>query len=232
MKIGGLQKLTLIDYPGQVACTVFLAGCNFRCPWCYSAELVLPEKIENQAEVEEKEFFRFLERRKNTLDGVVICGGEATTNASLPEFIRKIKEKGFKIKLDTNGSNPQMLIHLLEEKLLDYIAMDIKNSFDKYSQTVGVDCDVEKIKKSIDVIKNSGVDYEFRTTVVPGIHEEEDIEKIGEALKGAEKYFLQNFLPEKTINGGFIEKTPFSKEKLEKLKEKAAPFVKKCETRG
>lgn len=232
MKIGGLQKLTLIDYPGQVACTVFLAGCNFRCPWCYSAELVLPEKIENLAGLEEKEFFRFLERRKKTLDGVVICGGEPTTNVLLPEFIKKIKEEGFKVKLDTNGSNPQMLIHLLEEKMLDYIAMDIKNSFDKYNETVGTDCDIEKIKKSIDVIKNSGISYEFRTTVVPGIHEEEDIEKIGEEIKGAEKYFLQNFLPEKTINGGFIEKKPFSKEEMKTLKEKATFFVKKCETRG
>ncbi|MEA2092840.1 MAG: anaerobic ribonucleoside-triphosphate reductase activating protein [Patescibacteria group bacterium] len=232
MKIGGLQKLTLIDYPGSVACTVFLSGCNFRCPWCYSAELVLPEKIENQVEIEQKEFFKFLERREKTLDGVVICGGEATTNPSLPEFARKIKEMGFKVKLDTNGSNPQMLNRLLKEKLLDYIAMDVKNSFEKYSETVGVDCDIEKIKKSIDLIKNSGIDYEFRTTLVPGIHTEEDIEKIGKAVKSAEKYFLQNFLPEKTIYGGFVEKTPFTKEQLEKFKEKVSPFVKKCEIRS
>jgi pyruvate formate lyase activating enzyme len=232
MKIGGLQKLTLIDYPGQVACTVFLAGCNFRCPWCYSAELVLPEKIENQAEVQEKDFFTFLKRRKSILDGVVICGGEPTTNPSLPEFIRKIKDLGFSVKLDTNGSNPEMVSSLLQEKLIDYIAMDIKNSFEKYKETTGVDIDTEKIKKSIETIKNSGIKYEFRTTVVPGIHEEEDIEKIGEAIKGAEKYFLQNFLPEKTIYGGFIDKKPFSGTELEKFKKKASSFVKYCEVRN
>ncbi len=231
MKIGGLQKLTLIDYPGRVACTVFLSGCNFRCPWCYSAELVLPEKIENQIGISKKYFFTFLERRRGILDGVVICGGEATIHPSLPDFIKEIKEKGFSVKLDTNGSNPEVLKSLFDNNLIDYVAMDVKNSFEKYEETVGVSCDTKNIKKSIDIIKKSGVDYEFRTTVVPGVHTEDDIEKIGEQIQGASKYFLQNFLPEKTIYGGFMNKNPFSKEELKKLKEKADPFVEFCQIR-
>ena len=126
MKIGGLQKSTLIDYPGKIACTVFLIGCNFRCPWCYSSELVLPDKKEKQPIISEKDFFSFLGQRKDVLDGVVVCGGEPTINSDLSEFVRKIKKMGFKVKLDTNGSNPETIKDLINKKLIDYIAMDIK----------------------------------------------------------------------------------------------------------
>ena len=134
MTIGGLQKLTLIDYPGKIACTVFLFGCNFKCPWCYNPELVLPEKIKKQTGISEKEFFNFLENRKGLLQGVVICGGEPTINQDLPKFIKKIKKMGYAVKLDTNGSNPKMLKELISKKLIDYVAMDIKFPQNRYSE--------------------------------------------------------------------------------------------------
>ncbi len=231
MKIGGLQKLTLIDYPGKIACTVFLSGCSFNCPWCYAPELVLPERIKDHPGTEERYFFDFLEKRRKKIDGVVICGGEPTIDPKLPEFIKKIREMGFSVKLDTNGSNPDILESLLKENLLDYIAMDIKASFEKYDDVVGVEADKEKIKKSIEIVKNADIDYEFRTTLVPGIHEEEDVKKIGEMIKGAKKFFLQNFLPEKTINEGFLQKKPFTEREIENFKKVASVFVEKCETR-
>ncbi len=237
MKIGGLQRFTLIDYPGKVACIVFLSGCNFKCSWCYSSELVLPDKIKKQPEIDQEEFFSFLKKRKGKIDGVVICGGEPTINSDLFDFVKKIKEEGFSVKLDTNGSSPEVLKNLIHSNLLDYIAMDIKGAIKgeeekrKYSEIVGTSIDIEKIKESIKIIMESGIDYEFRTTVIPDIHKEEDIEKIGEAIKGAKAYYLQNFLPEKTIEEGFINKKPFLKEDINKFKNIASIFVKKCEIR-
>lgn len=219
MEIGGLQKTSLIDYPKNISCVVFLAGCNFRCPWCYSSELVLPDKIIQQPKISEEEFFTFLKSRKNLLEGVVVCGGEPTINADLGNFIKKIKEMGFKVKLDTNGSNPNVIKSLLEENLLDYIAMDIKAPLDKesYEKSTGVSVDIEKIKESIEIIKNSGIEYEFRTTVVPTIHEKEDIIKIAEYLSPVRKYFLQSFRPEKTISAEMEQYQSFPIEFLEEL---------------
>ncbi len=231
MKIGGLQKVTLIDYPGKVACTVFLSGCPFRCPWCYSGELVMPEKIKEHPEITKDYFFEFLEKRKGVVDAVVVCGGEPTINEDLPEFLSKIREKGFLIKIDTNGFNPEMIEKLIKNNLVDYIAMDIKSSLEKYKEATGVDVDIKKIKKSIAIIKESGIEYEFRTTLVPGFHQKEEVEKMAKAIEGANKYFLQNFLPEKTINGHFEEKKPFSSKDLEEFKESANLFVKMCEIR-
>ena len=231
MNIGGLQKLTLIDYPGRVACTVFLIGCNFRCGYCYNPELVLPEQIKNQSIISEKEFFIFLKKRKGLLEGVVICGGEPTTQANevsaasqgntkcstsihkgLIDFIKKIKKLGYLVKLDTNGSNPEMLKRLINEKLIDYVAMDIKAplSQEKYEKVTGVKIDINKVKKSIELIKNSGLDYEFRTTVIPTIHTKEDIVQITKEISPAKKYFLQNFRPEKTIDQKFEKIKPFT----------------------
>src|SRR3989344_4958290 len=153
MLIGGLQKLTLIDFPGKVACTVFLSGCNFRCPFCYSPELVLPGQIKNRPGISEKEFFDFLKERKNLLEGIVICGGEPTSDKKLPVFLKKIKKMGFFVKLDTNGSNPEMLKKLIDKKLIDYVAMDIKGPKGKYSQIAGTKIDIEKIQKSINILK-------------------------------------------------------------------------------
>jgi pyruvate formate lyase activating enzyme len=231
VKIGGLQKLTLIDYPQKVACTVFLSGCNFRCPWCYSGELVLPEKIKNHPEILEEDFFTFLEKRKGKLDGVVICGGEPTINPDIDTFLEKIKGKGFLIKLDTNGSFPEIIEKLLQKNLLDYIAMDIKAPLEKYKEVVGAEIDTEKIKKSVEIIKKSGINYEFRSTLISDFHTPEDIIKMGEIIQSAEKYFLQSFRPEKTIEDSFLLKSSFSKEEMEQFKEKLSSFVGKCEIR-
>ncbi len=231
MKIGGLQKLTLIDYPGKLACTVFSSGCNFRCSWCYSPELVLPEKIEHQPEFERDVFFDFLDKRIGKIDGVVICGGEPTINSDLPQFARDIKERGFSVKIDTNGSRPEMLKILLRDGLVDYIAMDLKVPLNRYQEIAGTEGDAEKIKESIEITKGSGIEYEFRTTLVPGVHKEEDVSVMAETIKGAESYFLQNFLPEKTLEEGFLGRKPFTRKELESFKKAAEPFVKKCKTR-
>ena len=250
IKIGGLQKLTLIDYPGKLAATVFLLGCNFRCPFCYSSELVLPEKIKNQPEIKEKNFFNFLKERKGMLEGVVICGGEPTINKDLPQFCQKIKKLGFLVKLDTNGSNPEMLKKLIERKLIDYVAMDIKaplginfqfsisnfqtnskSQISKYEMATGIKGDIDKIKESIELIKNSDLDYEFRTTVVPGIHQKEDILQIARDIAPAKKYFLQNFKPEKTIDPNFEKIEPYPTEFLLQIQRAISPFFDICQVR-
>ncbi|MDP2934466.1 MAG: anaerobic ribonucleoside-triphosphate reductase activating protein [bacterium] len=203
MKIGGLQKLTLVDYPGKVAATVFLIGCNFRCGFCHNPELVNPEEAKKQPLIDEKEFFEFLEGKEGLIDGICITGGEPTIQPDLYDFIRKIRQKGFLIKLDTNGSNPEVLSKLVNENLVDFIAMDIKTSLDNYKKTVGTEVNLENIKKSVEIIKSSGIDYEFRTTVVPGLVEKKDIEEIGKWLKGAKKIVLQQFQNKKVLNNKF-----------------------------
>ena len=193
--ISGLQKTTLIDYPGKIACTVFLAGCNFRCPWCYSSELVLPLKIVNQPRISEKEFLDFLRERQGLLEGVVICGGEPTINKDLPQFIQKIKNLGYPVKLDTNGSNPEMLKNLINTNLIDYVAMDIKagqkNPAYQNLMTEGITLD--KIKESVKLLKVGKLDFEFRTTVVNTVHTKEDFLEIAKWIGGPNiKYYLQN----------------------------------------
>jgi len=200
MKLGGLQKLTLIDYPGKIACTVFCLGCNFRCPWCYSSELVLPEKIKKQPNISEKDFFRFLKSKKGLLEAVVICGGEPCLQKDLPSFAKNIKKMGFLVKLDTNGFNPQMLEDLVAKKLVDYVAMDIKAPKEKYQDAVGTAVNLKNIEKSIKFLIAGCLDYEFRTTLVPEFLNKNDISEIAKWISGAKKYFLQNFRPEKTLN--------------------------------
>ena len=224
MKIGGLQKVTLVDYPGKLACTVFLSGCPFRCPFCYSPELVLPEEIAKQPEIKEEAFFSFLEEKRGTLEGCVVCGGEPTIwGEELVSFIKKIKEKGFVVKLDTNGSNPVILKQLIDGKLLDYIAMDIKAPLDKekYSRATGIEnIDIEKIKESVSLIKGSGIEYEFRTTVVPGIHSRSDIVRIATDISPAKRYFLQGFRGEKgAIDKKFSGAVPYPDEFLKEVGE-------------
>lgn len=231
MQIGGLQKTTLIDYPGKIACTVFLIGCNFRCPWCYSAELVLPEKIKKQPKISQKEFFQFLKKRKGLLEGVVICGSEPTINKGLPQFIRKIKKLGYLVKLDTNGSNSKMLKELIDKKLIDYVAMDVKATREKYSKVTGGKVNLKNIEKSIEILKNSQIDFEFRTTVIPTLHNKDDILKIAHWLKPAQKYFLQNFRPEKTIDPKFEKIKPYPQEYLLEIRNAIAPFFEICQIR-
>ena len=193
MRIQGLQKLTLLDFPERTACTVFTAGCNFRCPFCHNASLVVD--IPKEAEIGEEEFFAFLKKRQGILDGVCISGGEPLLQPDIENFIKKIKEMGFAVKLDTNGSFPEKLKMLVEKRLVDYVAMDIKNSPELYAVTAGVEMlDIESIKKSVGYLKEGHVPFEFRTTVVKHYHNEESFEKIGQWLAGTEKYFLQNFV--------------------------------------
>ncbi|MDO8639682.1 MAG: anaerobic ribonucleoside-triphosphate reductase activating protein [bacterium] len=232
LQIGGIQKTTLIDYPGRVAATIFLCGCNFRCPFCYSSELVLQKKIILQPKISEKELFGFLKKRKRLLEGVVICGGEPTINKELPDFVKKIKDFGFLVKLDTNGSNPGMLKKLIDLKMIDYVAMDIKAPFGKkYKQATGAKINLNDIKKSVGIIKGSGIDYEFRSTIVPGIHTKEDIIQIAKDIGPARKFFLQNFRPEKTINSDLEAVRPYPKDFLLEVKKVIKGFFEICEVR-
>jgi len=230
MTIGGLQKVTLVDYPGKLACTVFLSGCNFRCPFCYSKELVLDEYIKKHPQMSEDYFFDFLNGKKGMLEGCVICGGEPTIHREdLVDFIRKIKKEAFSVKLDTNGTNPEIIKRLIDEKLIDYIAMDIKAPLvkEKYELACGAVFDILKIKESISIIKNSGIEYEFRTTVVPGIHIEKDIIDIANEIAPANKYFIQRFRGEKgTIDQRFENVTPFPDEFYKNIEKEIKSFFK------
>lgn len=233
MDIGGLQKSTLIDYPGKVACTVFLVGCNFRCPWCYSPELVLPDKITRQSFLEESLFFEFINKRKHLLDGVVICGGEPTLYPELSEFIAKIKETGLLVKLDTNGSNPDMLSFLIKDSLIDYVAMDIKAPLEgsRYNESTGTLVDIDRIKESIDLLKSSDIDHEFRTTVVPGFHTEEDIISIAKSIGPAKKYYLQGFRAEKNMDPSMIKTKPYPEAILKEMADKVTHLFDDCKIR-
>ena len=213
MLIGGLEKLTLVDYPGKVACTVFTAGCNIRCGICHNPELVHLQKSKISP-ITEKSFFDFLKKQKNYLDGVCITGGEPTLQKDLPQFIKKIKQLGFFVKLDTNGSNPTMLKKLVDDKMVDYVAMDIKTSVENYNKIAGAGIDVEKIRTSVDIIKTSTIDYEFRTTILPAVHTKDDIVKIGQWLKGSEKYYLQQFRKGKTLNEELSAVEPFTDKEM------------------
>ena len=192
MLILGLQKTTLLDYPGKMAATVFNGGCNFRCPFCHNKSLVFLNP--NEQEISSDEVLSYLEERKNVLDGICVTGGEPLLHEGLKNFLREVRKTNLKIKLDTNGSNFEMLKNLIEEKLVDYVAMDIKNCPSKYSYTIGLDSfNLSEVEKSKNYLIENHVDYEFRTTVVKQFHEVKDFEEIGKWLKGAKRYFLQNF---------------------------------------
>ena len=192
MFIAGMQKLTLLDFPGVVACTLFTAGCNFRCPWCHNAGLVLPE--ENPDLLEGDEVLSFLEKRKGVLDGVCVTGGEPLLQAELPEFLRRVKDLGYRVKLDTNGSFPERLEALVREKLVDRVAMDIKNGPSRYAETAGLrDLDLSAVTASKDFLLSDPVDYEFRTTVVRGLHTAESLLEAADWIAGTKQWFLQQF---------------------------------------
>ena len=229
MYINGFQKLTILDYPGKVACIVFTPGCNFRCPFCHNAALVT--HIDKDTYIDEEEVLSYLKKRQGILDGVVITGGEPLLQDGIEEFIGKIKDLGYAIKLDTNGSFPEKLISLVEKGLVDYVAMDIKNSKAKYMATIGVNnIDMASIEKSVDFLLQNKVDYEFRTTIVDGFHTVDDIQDIVVWIKGAHKYFLQNFVD----SGDLIEAglRPVSVDMLKEMKKKATEFVPCVEIRG
>jgi len=232
MLIGGLQKSTLIDYPKKVVATVFTLGCNFNCSFCHNPELVDLKKIKQQPRIEEEIFFNFLKSRKNLLDGVCITGGEPTIQTDLIDFIKKIKEEDFLVKLDTNGSNPRVIKELLKQGLLDFIAMDIKSSAEKYQEAVGCKINLENIQKSIDLIQQSKIEYEFRTTIVPGLIDKKEIEKIGKWLNGSKSFSLQQFRKEKTLDKSFQKIMPYPDEELKEMAEIAKPYFDKVELRG
>jgi pyruvate formate lyase activating enzyme len=228
MIIKGLQKQTILDYPDKLACTIFTFGCNFRCGFCHNPELVIDD---GRAEIKEDEIIEFLKNRKGFLDAVCITGGEPTLNKDLPDFIRKIKEIGFLVKLDTNGTNPEMLKQLIEDKLIDYIAMDIKAPLEKYDIVTNTKVNKENIQKSVNIIRNFP-EYEFRTTVVPGLFEEKDAKTIGEWLKGLKRFYIQQFRGIKNLDKSFVNKKSFSKEELTNFCNILKPFFDKCEIRG
>lgn len=230
MNIANYQKLTLIDYPGKVATTVFTVGCSFRCSFCHNPELVLSSQFPVQQDKEE-EFFEFLENRKGKLEAVCITGGEPTIQSDIIEFIRKIKSKAFLVKLDSNGTRPDVLKKIIDEGIVDYIAMDIKNSPEKYSETVGLQADIERVKLSVKMIMSSGIDYEFRTTVVPGLHSEEDFEKIADWIDGARAYYIQEYRDMKILDPNLKKKTQGKTIDLDKIKNKIEGKFGKMEIR-
>jgi pyruvate formate lyase activating enzyme len=224
MRIGGFEKNTLIDFPGKIACILYTIGCNFRCPYCHNPELV----DETASEIPLESIWNFLEQRKGLIDGVVITGGEPTLHEDLPDFIRKIKEMGYLVKLDSNGTRPGVLKVLIQEKLVDYIAMDIKSPLEMYTYTVGRPVLPETLRTSIELIKNSGIRYEFRTTVVKALLKPEDIEQIGKEIKGASTYYLQKFSSSKILNPQFRNKVTYSDEEFWKLKRMMEQYVGYC----
>ena len=227
MDISGIQKMTLLDFPGKCACTVFLAGCNLRCPFCHNASLVLTSP---EPAMTEEEFFAFLKKRKGLLDGVCITGGEPTLRKDLPDFIRKIKEMGYLVKLDTNGSNPGMLGKLLEEKLLDYVAMDIKNCPDRYAATCGNVDILPRVEQCLTLLRDSNVEYELRTTCVKPFHDTQAMEAIGKWLPGTQNYYLQAFVDSGDLVGTGV--SGFNKEEMEALRQAVLPYIPTTRIRG
>lgn len=223
MLLGGYQKLTLIDFPGKLAATVFTVGCNFRCPFCHNPELVLSTSLARGipgARLLEKKFFKFLETRKGKLEGVCITGGEPTIQPDLFDFIGRIKKMNFAVKLDTNGSRPDVLKKLLDAGLLDFVAMDIKNRPEKYARTVGAEVDLERIKLSAEMLKRGRIPYEFRTTAVPGIHTLSDFQAIAFWLSGAKAYSLQKYREERILDPDLKKKTGNKEIDLGEIKKK------------
>ena len=230
MLIKGLQKLTLLDYPGKIACTVFLGGCNFRCPFCHNGSLVLPEMMGETMPMEE--FLAFLDARRGRLQGVCVSGGEPTLHSDLSELLSEIKARGYAVKLDTNGTNPEMLLALINDGLVDYVAMDIKNSPSKYAETAGINAELllKAVKESAEILMQGRVDFEFRTTLMRELHTADDMRAIGQWLAGGEKFFLQTYREEgDLIVGGF---TPFSSEETKQLLDTLRQYLPNAEIRG
>ncbi|MCM8820708.1 MAG: anaerobic ribonucleoside-triphosphate reductase activating protein [Candidatus Omnitrophica bacterium] len=229
MKIGALQKTSLIEFPGRISCIVFVQGCNFRCPYCHNPELVLPEKY--LPLLPTSEVMSFLEKRKKYLDGVVITGGEPCTDSDLLPFVKNIKEMGYSVKIDTNGSFPEVIKNMISGKLVDYIAMDVKGPCEKYEVMAGVKVDMSKIKESISLIKGSSILYEFRTTVVKELLEISDFEGIGELIKEAKLFYLQHFKPSKAVDPATLSYHTYSDTEFEEIRRIMLKYVERCEIR-
>ncbi len=229
MEIHGLQKLTLLDFPGHTACTVFTGRCNFRCPFCQNASLVL--RPDSLAKIPEEDVFSFLEKRKGLLDGVAVTGGEPTLQPDLPDFLRRVKDMGYETKLDTNGARPELLRSLLAAGLIDYVAMDIKSSPAGYARCAGVpDKVLEPVRESAALLESCGVAHEFRTTAVKGLHTPEDFAAIGRWLAGTEKYFIQSYADSGDILAPGM--AAFSHEELVSLLAAVQPYIPNAALRG
>ncbi len=228
MKIHGLQKMTLLDFPGRVACTVFLGGCDFRCPFCHNFELADGTA---QPVMDDEELLSFLKKRQGLLDGVAFTGGEPLLHKGLPDLLQKIRDLGYAVKLDTNGAHPALLAQILDAGLADYVAMDIKNSPQKYAVTCGVETvDLEPVRQSIALLMNGPADYEFRTTVVAEFHEASDFEEMGKMIAGAKRYFLQCFTDRDTVPFEGLHAP--SKEDLQQYAQIARQYVPDTQLRG
>jgi len=225
MNIGGFQSFTLIDYPNRMACIVFTQGCDFRCPYCQNPELVL-SKAKN---IPQEEIISFLWKRRGMLEGVVISGGEPTIQRDLEGFVKRVKDMGYLVKLDTNGHNPHVIQRLID--LLDYVAMDVKAPLYKYEEVVRAKADVKRIEESIRLIMERAKDYEFRTTVVKELLSEENLLQIGGLIKGAKRYYLQRFNPRKTLDPSYRQKTTYTEEELKNLALRLKEYVKECYVR-
>ena len=226
MRIGGFQKVSLIDYPGKICAIIFTQGCNFRCPYCHNPELI--NLSDSQSPINEEEILLFLRMRKGKLDAVVITGGEPTLQQDLIEFLRKIREMGYLIKLDTNGSHPELIEKLIKLRIVDYLTMDVKAPLEKYREITNSKVNPDIIRKSIGSIMKSGLDYEFRTTLVKSQLSKEDIIEIGKLIKDSQLYVLQKFVPSKTLNPKFLNETTYSNEEFEHLKDILKNYVTKC----
>ena len=224
MIISGLQKLTLLDYPDKIACTVFIGGCNMRCGFCHNWQIA----THPASAMSTQDFFDFLDSRKSKLTGVCITGGEPLMSKEIEPFIRVIKEKGFSVKLDTNGSYPDKLQHLIDNELVDYVAMDVKNSPDKYNLTAGIAFRLMEVRRSIEILLSGATDYEFRTTVVKEYHQDVDIHEIGKMLRGAKRYYLQNFIPSANVP---TKLEGFTQEELHSFAQVARQYVPNTEVR-
>lgn len=226
MRIAGFQKLTLLDYPGKVSCILFTQGCNFKCPYCHNSGLI---GHENEELISEEEIFSYLNKRKGILEGVVISGGEPTVQSDLTFFIQRVKDMGFLVKLDTNGSNPDLLEELVRDNLVDYVAMDIKNVLTKYKDVCGVNANVDRLKRSINLLKTSSIDHEFRTTIIKNIHDIDRIFEICSYVDGDNMY-LQNFEQSENVLGKDLE--PFTKEELIEINKKVKGKYSNVKVRG
>lgn len=240
MIIAGLEKLSLIDYPGNLATVIFTQNCNFRCHFCYNPMLVWPQNSESGRKnkkglslIKEKDLFLFLKSRLKKIDGVVISGGEPTIHNDLPQFIRKIKKLNLLVKLDTNGTNPKMLAKLWQEKLIDYVAMDLKAPFEKYELVTGVKINYHFLQKSVKILIENNIPHEFRSTILPIFHQESDIKKMGKIILGAKKWYLQKFkATDNLLNPKFSQEKSFSDKKMRELAKIGSKYVKKCKARG
>lgn len=225
MVIAGLEKVSLLDYPGKVSSVIFTYGCNLRCPYCHNPELVI-EELSKSESLQEEYVLDFLKKRKKLLDGVVITGGEPLIHKDIEKFVQKIKDIGLLVKLDTNGGYPKRLKSLLKKDLLDYIDMDIKYSEDIYKKGLNGGRPIPNIRESIDIIMNSGIDYSFRTTFVKFLHTVESVDEICKMIQGAEMYYIQNFRAGKTIDPSLDSTFSFDRKELKKMKGRASHFVK------